>query len=69
MYPGELTTITTDLTTSTNLWNSAVSTKGTKFAGADIKNFYLGTPLDRYEYMRMDLKLFPPQIVKQYDLK
>ena len=45
-----------------------VSTKGSKFAGADIKKFYLGTPLDRYEYMRMDLKLFSPHIVKQYDL-
>ena len=64
-YPGELTTRTADLTTSNVLWNSVVSTKDVKFAGADIKNFYLGTPLDRYEYMRMDLKLFPPHIVKQ----
>ena len=58
-YPFELTTRTADLTTSKILWNSVVSTEGSKFAGADIKNFYLGTPLDRYEYIRMDLKLSP----------
>ena len=64
MYPGELTTRTPDLTTSKILWNSVVSTKGAKFVGADIKNFYLGTPLDRYEYIHMDLKVFPPHNVK-----
>jgi hypothetical protein len=59
---------TADLTTSKVLWNSVVSTKGAKIAGADIRNFYLVTPLERYEYMKMDLKLFPPHIVKQYNL-
>ena len=51
MYPGELTTRTADLMTSKILWTGVVSTKDAKFAGADITNFYLGTPLDRYEYM------------------
>jgi hypothetical protein len=35
----------------------------------DIKNFYLGTPLDRFEYMKIPLSLFPPHTVEQYDLK
>jgi hypothetical protein len=30
---------------------------------------YLETPLDRYEYMRMPLDLFPDNIVNHYDLK
>jgi hypothetical protein len=36
--------------------------------GIDISNFYLGTPMDRYEYMKMPLALFPDHIVKQYNL-
>jgi hypothetical protein len=41
------------------MWNSVISTPGTKFSGANIKNMYLKTPLNQYKYMRMPLKLFP----------
>ena len=34
----------------------------------DIKNLFLGTALDRYEYMKILLNLFPQQIIDQYDL-
>ncbi len=34
----------------------------------DIKNFYLNTPLDRFEYMRFSLALLPDEIVSQYNL-
>jgi hypothetical protein len=34
-----------------------------KFGGADIKNMYLETPLDQYEYMNMPLQLIPNDIV------
>ena len=34
----------------------------------DISNFYLGTPMDRPEYMRMPMKIIPPEIVEKYDL-
>ena len=63
-YPGELTTRIADLTNSKILWNSALSTKGAKFMGIDISNFYLGTPMDRYEYMKIPLALFPDHIIK-----
>jgi hypothetical protein len=46
-YPFELTTRTTDMIYSKLLWNSTISTTGTRFAGADIKNMYLKTPMDR----------------------
>jgi len=49
-YPGELTTRSVDLTTSKILWNSVLITKDAKFMGIDISNFYLGTPMDGYEY-------------------
>jgi hypothetical protein len=68
VYPGELTTRTSDWTTSTILWNNVVSTEGATFAGLGIKNVYLGTPLDTYKYRQMDLTLFPPHIVKQSNL-
>ena len=34
----------------------------------DIKDFYLGTPLDRYEYMRIPINMIPDDIVKLYGL-
>ena len=58
-YPGELMTRTADLATSKVIWNSVLSTKDAKFMGIDIKNFYLGTPLEQYEYMALTVSLFP----------
>jgi hypothetical protein len=34
----------------------------------DIKNYYLGTPLPRFEYMKMLLSRFPEEIVQKYNL-
>lgn len=67
-YPFELTTRTADMVSSKILWNSVISTKDARFAGADIKNMYLETPLDRYEYMKMPIALFPDDIIKYYKL-
>jgi hypothetical protein len=36
--------------------------------GIDIKNFYLNTPLDRYEYMRFPAWMIPDKIMDQYNL-
>ncbi len=58
-YPGEITTRTAGLTTSKLMRNSVLSTKSTKFMCLDIKNFYLMAPLNRFEYMKMPLSLFP----------
>jgi hypothetical protein len=33
----------------------------------DIKNYYLGTPLPQFEYMKMLLSRFPEEIVQQYN--
>ena len=57
-----------DLTTSKIIWNSVLSTENTRFMGIDTKNFYLGTPLDRYEYMKIPHTLFPQHIIDQYNL-
>jgi hypothetical protein len=68
-YPGELTTQTADLTTTKLLWNSVISANDAKYLCLDIKNFYLGTPLDHFEYMKMPIDIFPQAIVDQYNLR
>jgi hypothetical protein len=34
----------------------------------DIKNYYLGTPLPRFEYTKMLLSRFPEEIIQKYNL-
>lgn len=35
---------------------------------ANVKNFYLYTPMDRPEYMKMKADLFPPEFIDKYKL-
>jgi hypothetical protein len=67
-YPYKLTTRTANMVSTKIMWNSMVSTPGAKFGGADIKNMYLETLLDQYEYMQMPLSLFPNIIITHYNL-
>jgi hypothetical protein len=50
-YPGDVSTRSADLTTSKCLWNSTISTEGARYMCLDVKNFYLGTPVDSFEYI------------------
>jgi hypothetical protein len=34
----------------------------------DINNYYLGTPLPRFEYMKMMISRFPEEIIQKYNL-
>jgi hypothetical protein len=47
-YPGDVSTRSADLTTSKCLWNSTISTDGARYMCLDVKNFYLGTPMDTF---------------------
>ena len=67
-YPGIVSTDTADLTTAKILFNSVISTEGVRFGGIDIKNFYLGTPMERSEYMWLPLSIIPQEIIDKYDL-
>jgi hypothetical protein len=67
-YPGELTTRTADLTTTKLLWNSVISTKDSRYMCLDIENFYLGTPMARFEYMKIPIDVFPQATIDQYNL-
>ena len=57
-FPGDVTTPTADLITVKLIFNSVLSTKNPKFMCADIANFYLNNPMNRYEYMKL-----PPEII------
>jgi hypothetical protein len=50
-YPGDVSTPTADTTTAKMVINSTISTPNAKFMCADIKDLYLGTPMERYKYM------------------
>ena len=67
-YHGKVSTQTAELTTIKLLINSTLSTPNAEFMTMDIKDFYLNTPMERYEYMRIPLKTIPDEIVRQYNL-
>jgi hypothetical protein len=51
-YYGDVATSTSDITTLKILINSTLSTEGAAMMMMDIKNYYLGTPLPRFEYIK-----------------
>jgi hypothetical protein len=67
-YPGEVSTKTADLATAKILLNSVISTPGARFCAFDIKDFYLNTPMSRFEYMRIPINQIPHTIFEQYKL-
>jgi hypothetical protein len=67
-YSGDVATSTADITTIKILINSTLSTEDAAMMMMDIKNYYLGTPLPRFEYMKMLLSRFPEEIVQKYRL-
>ncbi len=69
LYPGDVGTPTTDLFTIKILINSIISTAGAKFMTMDIKDFYLNTPVARYEYMQLRIADMPEDIIKHYNLR
>ena len=68
-YTGEVATPTAEILVAKLLFNSVISTKGARFMTADISNFYLNTPLERPEYIRLKLDDIPEEIISQYKLR
>jgi hypothetical protein len=67
-YPGHVSTPTAKITTAKCLINSTISTPKAQFAVTDLKDFYLGTPMARYEYMRLHISTIPQEIIDEYKL-
>ena len=54
-YSGDVNTPTVDITTAKLIIKNTISTPGASYIYCDIKNFYLGTPFSRYEYIKFQL--------------
>jgi hypothetical protein len=67
-YPGDKSTRIAGITTAKILINSVISTQDAKFLVIDINNFYLKTPLGRFEYMVINLASLPQETIEKYDL-
>jgi hypothetical protein len=68
-YPGKVSSPTAGLTTMKLHVNDTLSTPNAKNVMWDIHNFYLNTPLDRHEYMKIHIDLIPQEIIDQYHLE
>ena len=67
-YPGYIDTPTVDLATVKLHLNSVISDVNASYMTVDIKNYYLGTPMNRFEYMRIPVKRIYQDIMHQYNL-
>jgi hypothetical protein len=69
IYPGDVATRTGCLELVKLMINSVLSKRGAKAVCFDIKNFYLDTPMDEPEYVRIKLKDIPQEVIDEYNLK
>ena len=67
-YPGNVSTPTAELATVKLHLNSVISVVNSSYMTIDIKYYYFGTPMNRYEYMRIPVKHIPQDIMDQYNL-
>jgi hypothetical protein len=68
-YPVSASTKTADLTTVKTLFNSVISTPDRCFITVNLKDFFLGMPLeDRYEYICIPVHVIPPHTMELYNL-
>jgi hypothetical protein len=67
-YSGGVTTSTANITIFKILINITLSTKDAAMMTMDIKNYYIRTPLSRFEYMKLLLSCYTEEIVQKYNL-
>ena len=68
-YPDDCGVPTANLLLIKIFLNSVISTKGAKFANADLANFYLMSPLKRPEYAKIKLTDIPEEVINEYKLR
>jgi hypothetical protein len=67
-YPGDCRTKTGSLKLTKTMFNSVLSRRNARFACFDIKNFYLGTPLDRPKFVQIRLANIPQEFIDKYNI-
>ena len=70
-YDSDASSPATNMLETKLLLNSVISDarRGAKFISADLKDFFLASPMARPEYMKMHVKYIPMDIMEQYKLK
>ena len=68
-YQGEVSTKTEGLTNIKLLLNSVAPSIGAKFMTAKVKIFYLNTPMDEPEYIKITVRLIPDEIKVEYKFR
>ena len=69
IYDGPLWTPMADITTVKIHANSTISTKGARYMTGDIKNFYLGTAMKKFEYAKYHRKNIPQEFIDLNNLE
>ena len=67
-YEGPVSTPTVDLTTAKIHWNRVLYIPYGKYLIIDVKNFYLNNTMKKAEYIKIDLKITPQEIIDKYNL-
>jgi hypothetical protein len=69
-YPYDVSTPTADITAAKIVFSKQhrIPMPNAEFMGLDIKDFYLNTKMELYEYMRLPIDIIPQEIVDQYEL-
>jgi hypothetical protein len=67
-YPDDVGVPTANLLLIKIFLNSVISTKGAKFANADLANFYLMSLLKRPKYAKIKLSDIPEEVIIEYKL-
>ncbi len=68
-YPGDVGTPMADLTLVKLHVNSVISKPGARYMTLDEKNFYLNTPMVRFEYVHIKINDIPEEIIVEYQLR
>jgi hypothetical protein len=68
VHHGNVSTLTVKMMTVKMHLYSMISTKGAQYCTFDIKDFYLNTPKEQLEHMRMKLSDLPQEFVNLYNL-
>ena len=68
-YPGDVGTPTADLILVKVHANSVISTPGAQYMTLDVKNFYLNTPMLRFEHVKIKIDDIPDEIIAEYNLR
>ena len=65
----EMTARTADIITCKLHMNGVASTPGARFAGGDVKDFYLNTPLKKKRYGKVRAKYITEETIRKHDLE